>query len=265
MNGVGADALRGLPLGGPDLARLADAVGAELAGDGLADRATVFATATRAADEELPPPRPVGLPVLLLDVALGCAGEEMLAAALVRRAPAVLATAAAGDATTIARLERALGVTAELSAGETSGLLGVLQRCLFAKATPPEKPLDDTVRLTAWPGEARECVEIARSIQDEAARGVPFDRMAVLLHSPADYVSHLEEAFARAGVPAPSKRRRRSHDEQGPLGRGRAGARRAGAGGSGAPSRGARSSSTTRAPHPPPSCPDSRAALTSRG
>ena len=51
------------------------------------------------------------------------------------------------------------------------------------------------------------------------------------------------------------KRRRRSHDEQGPLGRGRAGARRAGAGGSGAPSRGARSSSTTRAPHHPPFVP----------
>lgn len=200
MNGVTPDALRALPLGGPDLARLADAVGVELARDGLAERATVFATATRAAQEEQPP-RPVGLPVLLLDLPLGCAAEETLVAALACRAPAVLATAAVGDAASIARLERALGVAAEPSAGETSGSLGVLQRCLFANATPPEAPLDDTVRLSAWPGEARECVEIARSIQDEAARGVPFDRMAVLLHAPADYVSHLEEAFARAGVP----------------------------------------------------------------
>ena len=41
-----------------------------------------------------------------------------------------------------------------------------------------------------------------RSIQAEAAQGVPFDQMAVLLNSPGDYRSHLEEAFARAAVPA---------------------------------------------------------------
>src|SRR4029453_4455259 len=57
------------------------------------------------------------------------------------------------------------------------------------------------VRLTAWPGEARESVEIARAIQAEAGLGTPFARRAVLLHPPADYVSHLEEAFARAEVP----------------------------------------------------------------
>src|SRR5262249_2161596 len=62
-------------------------------------------------------------------------------------------------------------------------------------------PLDDGVGLTAWPGEARECVEIARAIQHEAARGTPFDRLAVLLRAPGDYVPHLEEAFARASIP----------------------------------------------------------------
>src|SRR5262249_31202550 len=61
--------------------------------------------------------------------------------------------------------------------------------------------LDDGVGLTAWPGEARECVEIARAIQHEAARGTPFDRLAVLLRAPGDYVPHLEEAFARASIP----------------------------------------------------------------
>jgi ATP-dependent helicase/nuclease subunit B len=200
MNAVSAATLHHLPRGGPDLARLVEGVSAELARDGLADRATVFATAVRAAQEPRPP-RPVGLPVLLLDVPLGTAVEEALVAALARRAPAILATAPAGDAVGIARLERALAVMGERSAGGGGGSLGTLQRCLFANATPSAAPFDDGVRLTAWPGEARECVEIARSIQDEAARGVPFDRMAVLLHSPADYVSHLEEAFARAGVP----------------------------------------------------------------
>jgi ATP-dependent helicase/nuclease subunit B len=200
MNGVMPAALRDLPLGGADLARLVDAVGAELTRDGLADRGMVFAAA-RAVAEEPVPPRPVGLPVALLDLPVGSAAEEALVAAIARRAPAVLATAAAGDAASIVRLERALGVEAEHPARTAAGSLGALQGCLFASATPPEASLDDGVRLTAWPGEPRECVEIARAIRDEAARGVPFDRMAVLLHAPTDYVSHLEEAFARAEVP----------------------------------------------------------------
>jgi ATP-dependent helicase/nuclease subunit B len=200
MNGVTPAALRDLPLGGPDLARLLDAVSAELGRDGLADRGTVFAVARATAAGRVPP-RPIGLPVALLDVALGSAAEEQLVAAIARRAPDLLATAAAGDAASIARLERALRVEAEPAPGSTKGSLGALQRCLFASATPPEAPLDDGVRLTAWPGEARECVEIARAIREEAACGVPFDRMAVLLHAPQDYVSHLEEAFARADVP----------------------------------------------------------------
>src|SRR5206468_1689863 len=63
-------------------------------------------------------------------------------------------------------------------------------------------PLGDSVSLSSWPGEARECVEIARGVQAEAARGVPFDRMAVFLRSPAEYRPHLEEAFRRASIPA---------------------------------------------------------------
>ena len=52
------------------------------------------------------------------------------------------------------------------------------------------------------PGEGRECVEIARRVLALARDGVPFDRIAVLLRSPEDYRAHLEEAFARAGIPA---------------------------------------------------------------
>src|SRR5207249_4517640 len=66
---------------------------------------------------------------------------------------------------------------------------------------PPPAAVDGSVALSSWPGEARECVEIARGVQGEAARGVPFDRMAVLLRSPAEYRSHLEEAFRRAAIP----------------------------------------------------------------
>src|SRR5512138_3056659 len=36
----------------------------------------------------------------------------------------------------------------------------------------------------------------------EAERGLPFDRMAVLLRAPSQYRPLLEEAFSRAGIPA---------------------------------------------------------------
>src|SRR5262249_8289562 len=146
-------------------------------------------------------PHPVGLPVVLLDVAVACEAEELLVAALARRAPMVLATAAAGDETSATRLERALGVGAERPATRGAGAPGAPQPQLVAHDTPGATPPDGGVRLTAWPGEARECVEIARAIQDEAARGTPFDRLAVLLRAPGDYVPHLEEAFARAAIP----------------------------------------------------------------
>jgi len=44
-------------------------------------------------------------------------------------------------------------------------------------------------------------VEIARRILALARDGLAFDRIAVLLRSPEEYRSHLEEAFTRAGVP----------------------------------------------------------------
>ena len=200
MNGVRGASLRRLSHGGPDLALLAEAVGDELSRDSLVGRAAVFAAAV-AAVRDTPAPHPVGLPVVLLDVPVACEAEELLIAALGRRAPVMLATAAAGDETSISRLERALGVGAERPTTSGGGSLGALQRHLFATDTPGVTPPDSGVRLTAWPGEARECVEIARAIQDEAARGTPFDRLAVLLRAPGDYVPHLEEAFARAAIP----------------------------------------------------------------
>jgi len=73
---------------------------------------------------------------------------------------------------------------------------------LFEDSAPPRTKLDSSILIRNWPGEPRECVEIVRSIQAEAAQGVPFDQMAVLLNSPGEYRSHLEEAFSRAEIPA---------------------------------------------------------------
>jgi hypothetical protein len=62
--------------------------------------------------------------------------------------------------------------------------------------------MGDDVAILSAPGESRECVEIARLVRREAERGVPFDRMAVLLRAPGPYRALLEEAFTRASVPA---------------------------------------------------------------
>jgi ATP-dependent helicase/nuclease subunit B len=201
MNGVEAAALEALGPAGVELARLLRALEDELAAARLADRALVFAAARDAVAGATPPLG--GAPLLLLDVAPGSAAEEALVAALARRAPSVLATVPAGDERSRGALERALGVGAEdLPPPDASRALGALQAHLFVEPPPAAAVRDDTVSLRSWPGEARECVEIARGLQQAAARGVPFDRMAVLLHAPAGYAAHLEEALGRAAIPA---------------------------------------------------------------
>ena len=85
---------------------------------------------------------------------------------------------------------------------EEGGSLLRLQRHLFNDiSSAPEAQLDDQVVIFSAPGESRECVEIARRVLALARDGIAFDRMAVLLRSPLEYRSHLEEAFGRAGVP----------------------------------------------------------------
>ncbi|TMB03454.1 MAG: PD-(D/E)XK nuclease family protein [Deltaproteobacteria bacterium] len=198
MNGVGPAALRRLGASGADLAVLAERVERELAAGRLADRALVFeAASTALPDARLP------AAVLLLDVPLASVRETELVAGLARRAHEVLATAPRGDARTIVQLENALRCSAEADNRPRSrGSLAALQEHLFEESAPPRAKLDESVTLRSWPGEAREAVEIARAVQSEGARGIPFDRMAVLLRSPTDYREHLEEAFRRAAIPA---------------------------------------------------------------
>ena len=83
------------------------------------------------------------------------------------------------------------------------------------KATPPKSAEDGSVVVFAAPGEGREAVEIARRILEEAARGVRFDEIAVLLRSPQTYLSVLEHALDRAGVPAWYHRGTRRPDPSG--------------------------------------------------
>lgn len=227
MSALDAPALARLEDVSPDLALLMSRVEEELARSRLADRALVFESAIAVVGEE-PARNPVNLPLLLLDLPLATMREMELVSALARRAPEVLATAPAGDLRAIGRLERALGCQHEKieAAGEATGAgtgiapgfapgiapgalaspaassLSALQAHLFEEDAPaPPRSLDETVTLRSAPGEARECVEIARQIQAEAARGVAWDRIAVFLRSPREYAAHLEEALGRAEIP----------------------------------------------------------------
>ena len=233
MNDADAKSINKLPRGGKDLARLSESIARELAEAGIADRARVFEAAIKVAKQSTPQ-RPVGLPLLLLDVQVSSSREAELITELAECAPAVLATAARGDERTTGYLERALGSkaieaeenspqmraafgsqiaddqrkpasrpSAQISGESTKqSSLASLNRHLFEDSCCDPAKLDETVTLTSWPGEARECVEIARRVQREAANGLAFDRIAVFLRSPVEYGSHLEEAFRRANIPA---------------------------------------------------------------
>src|SRR6185295_6534552 len=98
------DAIQRLPRGGPDLAALAERVERELTAAMFADRSAVFEAATEAATSSTRQ-HPIGLPLLLLDIAVTSAREAQLIKALAARSPSVLATAARGDTRTIQMLQ----------------------------------------------------------------------------------------------------------------------------------------------------------------
>ena len=112
-----------------------------------------------------------------------------------------LLTVPFGDIATLDRL-RHLGLAPEVLEQKDGSDLAALRRYLFADRQPPERePAGDVIFYSA-PGEGRECIEIARHILEEAARGVPFDAMAVFLRAPDRYIGLLEHALRRARIPA---------------------------------------------------------------
>ena len=144
-------------------------------------------------------PRLIGLPTLILDVPIGNEAEFVFVQSLTAAATEVLATVPSADQATLRRLRDRLGaqiedldlrsVGDEIGASSTSvSALTNLQRRLFKEEERPiEAKPDDTVEVFSAPGEGRECVEIARRVLSIARRGVPFDRIAVLLRSPDGY------------------------------------------------------------------------------
>jgi ATP-dependent helicase/nuclease subunit B len=194
----------------PDVRSLFQAYERELAEHGFTDWPGVLRAAASAATDPGCRHQLLGIPTLLLDVPLTTASDIALLRAFCSRSPEMLVTVPVGDAVTLARLRSVVGAKIvdldrqdppELSQKDKGSLLR-LQRHIFNDVvTPPLARLDEQVVVFSAPGESRECVEIARRALTLAGEGIPFDRIAVLLRSPVEYRTHLEEAFGRANVP----------------------------------------------------------------
>ena len=140
MAGIESPALRALPLGGPDLARLLQGFDEQFAAASATGRAALFTAACEG----------VGavsrLPLLLLDVPLESAVEFELARQLIASAPDTLITVPFGDLATLDYLET-LGTPVEVLEPSGDSDLAALRRSLFAGRQPPERQLHGDVRL----------------------------------------------------------------------------------------------------------------------
>ena len=206
---------------GADVELLARRYAQQLEQANLIDLPDLYRLAAAAVSGPDPVGVPLEVPVLLLDVPVRDEATLELVGALASRAVRLVATVPAGDDRTRAVLLGLPLATVE-SIDEplpaTAPLVRVRQR-LFETIEPDEVQLPsdagDGVTLFSAPGEARECVEIARAVQQQARRGIPLDRMAVLLRAPQVYAAPLETALRRAGVEAWFVRGTRAPDPAG--------------------------------------------------
>jgi ATP-dependent helicase/nuclease subunit B len=213
---AGVDAARLTPLGaaGADLARLLERFDEQFALASSADRARLFRAAARtlAAGES----NDARMPLVLLDVPIESEAERQFLSALTGLSTSVLVTLPAGDAVTRRAYDAHPASGSIVDTIEEPGSdLGRLRRFLFAEEAPLAEPSPDAVRIFSAPGEARECVELVRRVLQEARDGTRFDRVAILLRSPQQYLGLLEHACARAGVPAYFDRGTRRPDPAG--------------------------------------------------
>ena len=174
---------------------------AVLASLGLADRSNLLLAAIEAARSSALPP--LCTPLCVYDISPKTRLERELLEALVQRSPLAFATVLPNDvaAAAVASMIVADPAPSLPEVHDLPPALYRLQAQLFAE-NQVIGAADDSVSILSAPGESREAVEIARHILAEAERGVPFDRMAILLRSPFHYRTHLLESLRRAGIPA---------------------------------------------------------------
>jgi len=202
LNNVDVEALGRANPAGRDLVLLISAYEQYLSEAGLADSAQIYRTAASVANDGQHRYR--GIPLVLLDIAPRSQAERDFLASLIKQAGPVLAVCGSRDNRSISFFEHAIGSKAEERRPPDSSAMNDLREHVFSVSTPPlyrENEIDDTVEFRSATDEARECVEIARSILFAVEGGVPFDRMAVLLRNPEAYQPLLEDALRRAGIP----------------------------------------------------------------
>ncbi len=202
-----------------DLSLLLELYEAELEERRLADIASVLALAAEAAragshhveSHHVGSHRWAGLPVALLDPDLASKAHGEFVAALAAGAPEVLAAVNRLDG----KVEALLGVAAEIRERAGGNSLEQIRRNLFVAAPEAFAGSDDGFAYFSSPGEGLEAVEIARRILKLAREGVAFDQMAILLRNPERYQPMIEDALARAGIPAYFSRGTRRPDPAG--------------------------------------------------
>jgi RecB family exonuclease len=179
---------------GPRLEALHEAYEARLVAHRVVRERTLFELATRGARRsEL-----VGLPLVVYDVHALEAYEAGLLIELSRTSPKSVATMLASDVRSWRALEP-VADTVDVSSTAPEGV-GAFARA-FAEGLDPATPITG-VRLFGAAGEGLEAAEVARAVLEEAASGVPLDRMAIVLPGRQLGSSNVARALRRAGVAA---------------------------------------------------------------
>ena len=185
----------------PDLQQLLAAYEIGLQECDLADQALLAEAALRAIAAGTTPL--AGLPLLLLDVPVGCLADAELVGALIKAASSSLCVLPSADGSSARWLDRVLGEGPVAQDAAAENALSRAQQRLFHDVDDGDQhPRDPSVSLLAASDGQRECVEIVRQVQRYLDQGLHADRIAVLLRGPARYRADLSEAFARAKIPA---------------------------------------------------------------
>ena len=200
LAGIRPTAMAELGDAGSDLSELMQDFEKQLAHGHVADRSQLFQIALESVENGAETSL-VGKAILLLDVALHTESERCFASGLISKAPQAFATVPAGDDRTLDCLSRLQEARHGVSPAKGTHALARLQNSIFADSIPPAEP-DHRVKFFSAPGEARECVEIARFILEEANAGIAFDRMAVFTRNSKGYSDLLEAALNRARIPS---------------------------------------------------------------
>lgn len=196
-SGVDPRALAALGDRGQDLAALLTEYDRQLQVGKLADSIGVLGIATEQVKAGTAPLS--RYPVLLLDVPITARAERNFIEALAAKAPSVFATVVEGDTRTSSAL-RSMAKEFIPDPVKIATSLDRLQHFIFGTTPDPSYPEDGKVQFFSAPGEGRECVEIARRIQEASRADVAFDKIAIALRSPQTYAPLLEAALERAGI-----------------------------------------------------------------